>query len=682
MEEIEKMSRRRNRDGVEEIAIQRRGQRPLGIGDPTPVTATSASTSARVGRRRPSPDRTSTQFGPTWSMTTPKPATCSARRTIPANSANSAIRPPRDPAPRRRRAGAAADSRMRLGTSDGAPAVRDVTPSTSMPRPAAGTSPRFRVHEANAARVGDEEDLGFTVEEENLAHEPDLDPPAASLGLSRARSTARSMRRVSEEDATCRGRGGQHRCSSDECAANDACEATGIPILLFVATRMPHSDTDVRGASPWPSHRPPPRRRGPPLRRRTFRDSLSSATMTDSRPPISVAVDGRPPFEVPPGTLVADLPGIGAGDGPLAWLGALVNNDVVSLSYPLEVDSQGRAPDPRATPTAGASTAAPRPSCSPRPWRAVPGRRFASSTRSARASTAASAAQRDGRASRPSSSRRSRTRMRELVERDLPIERRKIAFTEAVGQFEREKQWDKYNLLRFRNPAKIVAILVRGVLRPGPRPPGGGHRRAVAVQAHPLRPRIRPPVPRARDAQTLAAVRAAAARCSRSSRSTRSGAASSASTPSAASTRSSPTRRSATSSGSPRPSTRRRSRTSPTTSLRAASTMQVDPDRGAVVLRQDHVRQAAGRPAARQRPAAGDDLGGQLLRRTATRRRGTRSGEPDFENIETLDLAAVQRAPGASSTGARRSSCPHFNFEQGEREFQGEKLRHRAATSW
>ena len=47
-------------------------------------------------------------------------------------------------------------------------------------------------------------------------------------------------------------------------------------------------------------------------------------------------------------------------------------------------------------------------------------------------------------------------RMRTTVERDVPIERRKIAFTEAVRRFEQEKQWDKYNLLRFRNPPKIA----------------------------------------------------------------------------------------------------------------------------------------------------------------------------------------------------------------------------------
>jgi len=53
-------------------------------------------------------------------------------------------------------------------------------------------------------------------------------------------------------------------------------------------------------------------------------------------------------------------------------------------------------------------------------------------------------------------------RMRELVTRNIPIERRKISFTEAMKQFETEQQMDKYNLLRFRNPPKIVIFWCEG----------------------------------------------------------------------------------------------------------------------------------------------------------------------------------------------------------------------------
>ena len=46
--------------------------------------------------------------------------------------------------------------------------------------------------------------------------------------------------------------------------------------------------------------------------------------------------------------------------------------------------------------------------------------------------------------------------MRAAVGHDVPIERRNIAYTEAVRRFETEKQSDKYNLLRFRNPPKVA----------------------------------------------------------------------------------------------------------------------------------------------------------------------------------------------------------------------------------
>jgi uridine kinase len=53
-------------------------------------------------------------------------------------------------------------------------------------------------------------------------------------------------------------------------------------------------------------------------------------------------------------------------------------------------------------------------------------------------------------------------RMRELAAKNIPIERRKISFTDAMKQFEAENQLDKYNLLRFRNPPKIVVFWCDG----------------------------------------------------------------------------------------------------------------------------------------------------------------------------------------------------------------------------
>ena len=43
-----------------------------------------------------------------------------------------------------------------------------------------------------------------------------------------------------------------------------------------------------------------------------------------------------------------------------------------------------------------------------------------------------------------------------LVEKDLPIVRSKLSYVDALKQFEAEAQRDKYNLLRFRNPSIIV----------------------------------------------------------------------------------------------------------------------------------------------------------------------------------------------------------------------------------
>nr|NIS40374.1 nucleoside kinase [Desulfuromonadales bacterium] len=52
--------------------------------------------------------------------------------------------------------------------------------------------------------------------------------------------------------------------------------------------------------------------------------------------------------------------------------------------------------------------------------------------------------------------------MRQFVRQDIPIERRKIAFADAMARLEAEKQWDKYNLLRFRNPPKVVIYTCDG----------------------------------------------------------------------------------------------------------------------------------------------------------------------------------------------------------------------------
>jgi uridine kinase len=60
---------------------------------------------------------------------------------------------------------------------------------------------------------------------------------------------------------------------------------------------------------------------------------------------------------------------------------------------------------------------------------------------------------------------------------------------------------------------------------------------------------------------------------------------------------------------------------------------------------------------------------------TATTPRKDANGDHDFEHIEAIDLEAAQRAPAATWTRARRSTIPTFNFQQGLKEFKGDKLK-------
>ncbi|MBU4461291.1 MAG: hypothetical protein KJ579_12030, partial [Verrucomicrobia bacterium] len=55
---------------------------------------------------------------------------------------------------------------------------------------------------------------------------------------------------------------------------------------------------------------------------------------------IRVRLQGGEPFEMPAGTTVRALCGRRPPPPGLSWLGALVNNEAVTLSYPLEVDSE------------------------------------------------------------------------------------------------------------------------------------------------------------------------------------------------------------------------------------------------------------------------------------------------------------------------------------------------------
>jgi uridine kinase len=170
--------------------------------------------------------------------------------------------------------------------------------------------------------------------------------------------------------------------------------------------------------------------------------------------------DGRS-LEVPSGTPLRDIDENPVDANGLHYLCALVNNDVVSLSYPLEVDSQVQL----LTMT------------NPHGWRIYrrsvsfllgkvvkelfPHANFAVE-HSLGTGVYCSFEDNGERGISKKKLRQIDARMRDLVKQDLRIVRRKVAFTTAVRRFEAENQKDKYNLLRFRNPPKIVIYSCEG----------------------------------------------------------------------------------------------------------------------------------------------------------------------------------------------------------------------------
>lgn len=77
--------------------------------------------------------------------------------------------------------------------------------------------------------------------------------------------------------------------------------------------------------------------------------------------------------------------------------------------------------------------------------------------------------------------------MNKLVEANLPVERRKISFAEAVRQFEEADQTDKLNLLKYRNPPRVVVHWCDGFsdLAHGPLAPETGVLRHFALVPYP-----------------------------------------------------------------------------------------------------------------------------------------------------------------------------------------------------
>ena len=170
---------------------------------------------------------------------------------------------------------------------------------------------------------------------------------------------------------------------------------------------------------------------------------------------ITVALDGGAQVRCAAGTPVRDiLPQHRSPEG-LHYVGALVNNDAVSVTYPVEVDStvslltrgdsQGFQIYRRSVCFLLAKAVK----------ELFPDARFA--IEHSLGTGFFCSFEMSGKAGICDEQLQSIDRhMRAIVERDVPIERRKIAFTEVVQRFEQEKQWDKYNLLRFSNPPKVA----------------------------------------------------------------------------------------------------------------------------------------------------------------------------------------------------------------------------------
>lgn len=167
-------------------------------------------------------------------------------------------------------------------------------------------------------------------------------------------------------------------------------------------------------------------------------------TLEDGR-----ALERRPPV------LVGELLDTPTAANGLEVLGALVNNDVYSLSYPLDADSKVQF-----------LTAA-----DEHGWRmyvrslcfllakavrdAFPQACF-TIEHSLATGYFCNFALGEQNGIKPGQIHTIERRMRELVAADLPIERRKLAYTDALAQFEHERQPDKFHLLDFRNPNKVV----------------------------------------------------------------------------------------------------------------------------------------------------------------------------------------------------------------------------------
>ncbi len=167
---------------------------------------------------------------------------------------------------------------------------------------------------------------------------------------------------------------------------------------------------------------------------------------------VRVAIEGRKPVRCRANTPAGDLLAQGA-EGGLPYIAALVNNDLVSLSYPLDVNcsvrflnaehSLGMRVYRNSLSFLLSATAA----------ELFPNARFSIEHS---LGTGFYYTMEAGRKLSQKQVERMESRMRAMVESDIPITRRKISFTEADRFFRRTNHNDRADLLKFRNPPKVV----------------------------------------------------------------------------------------------------------------------------------------------------------------------------------------------------------------------------------
>lgn len=173
---------------------------------------------------------------------------------------------------------------------------------------------------------------------------------------------------------------------------------------------------------------------------------------------ITVTVEGQGALACPTDTPVGELLKSKTDEHGRHYLGALVNNQVVTLEFRLEVDSTVRFltfADPlgwriyRSTASLLLAKVA---------KELYPDARF--SVEHSLGSGFYCYFERNGVEGITDDQLDAlRNRLRELVKQNLPIERRKVRYEEAVARFEQQNQPDKVNLLRYRNPPKVVIYI-------------------------------------------------------------------------------------------------------------------------------------------------------------------------------------------------------------------------------